>query len=97
MNDETFYECPRCQIGFCKPHEVTFARIHNGHVVSAPQTQRYTCDICGYKEFDPEALEHLLRMVGKSLPVPAEHTRRRPPALPLELKAKRKPRKNANT
>jgi len=97
MNDESVYECPRCQIGFCKPHAVTFARIHNGHVVSAPHTPRYTCDICGYQEFEPEALERLLRLVGESLKKPAQHTRRRPAALPTEGKPKRKPRKNANT
>lgn len=97
MNDEFYYECPRCQIGYCKRHEVTYTRIHNGHPISAPQTPRYVCDICGYKEFDPEALENLLRMVGKSLSRTGDNAKRRPTAAKPEAQGKRKPRKNANS
>jgi len=63
MNDMVFY-CPRCQYGRCRPASATLVTIQQGLVISAPNTPAYVCDVCGYQEFEPEAVHRLRRLIG---------------------------------
>lgn len=69
MSDQFAYSCPYCQIGYCQPGQMTYVRLHEGMLISAPDTPVWTCDICGYQEFDHDAvanLDALLRTADSS-------------------------------
>jgi YgiT-type zinc finger domain-containing protein len=59
MSDQSSFMCPRCQIGRCQPGQITYVRMYNGMLLTVPNMQVYTCDVCGYEEFEPEAIERL--------------------------------------
>lgn len=63
-SDFAFY-CPRCQHGRCRPGRATFTRIQRGQMISAPDTPAYICDMCGYTEFEPNAVLRLNRLLGE--------------------------------
>lgn len=64
MSDHFAYSCPYCQIGYCQPGQATYVRMHNGMLVSMPDMPVWTCDICGYQEFDQEAVSNLDTLLG---------------------------------
>lgn len=70
MSDQFTYSCPYCQIGYCQPGEATYVRMHEGQLVSAPNMLVWTCDICGYQEFDREALTALDALLGTTETTP---------------------------
>jgi YgiT-type zinc finger domain-containing protein len=70
------YECPRCQIGHCHPGKTTFTRLHHGRLISVPDMTVYTCDVCGFQEFDPEAMTILQRLLGHATAQAAEEARK---------------------
>lgn len=67
MSDQLFvYSCPYCQIGYCQPGQATYVRLHAGMLISVPDVPVWTCDICGYQEFDREAVINLDTLLGVS-------------------------------
>lgn len=58
------YDCPRCQIGHCHPGKTSFTRLYHGRLISVPDMTVYTCDVCGFQEFDPDAMTILQRLLG---------------------------------
>ncbi|MBC8171947.1 MAG: hypothetical protein H7X77_09745 [Anaerolineae bacterium] len=64
MFDQFTFDCPRCQIGHCHPGKSTYTRVFNGQVVSIPSITVYTCDVCGYQEYDRDALLRLQSLMG---------------------------------
>jgi YgiT-type zinc finger domain-containing protein len=57
--------CPRCQIGNLQPHTATYSAIHNGMLLSVPNTPVWKCDICQYTEFDYDTLTRLEALTGR--------------------------------
>ena len=66
-NDFAFF-CPRCQHGRCYSGRATFARLHDGKMISAPDMSAYICDVCGYTEFDYTAVLVLNNLLGGKTP-----------------------------
>lgn len=58
------FECPRCQIGLCQPGKATYTRMFGGQLISVPHMTLYTCDVCGYFEFDGDAVHQVETMLG---------------------------------
>jgi hypothetical protein len=75
MFDQFTFDCPRCQIGHCRPGKSTYTQIANGQVISIPNITVYTCDVCGYHEYDRDALVRLQTMLGASRTLSPEDTR----------------------
>jgi hypothetical protein len=61
--DFAFY-CPRCQHGRCHSGRATLTRVHQGMMISAPDTPAYICDMCGYTEFERQAVLRLNHLLG---------------------------------
>ncbi|PJF39610.1 MAG: YgiT-type zinc finger protein [Chloroflexi bacterium] len=61
--------CPYCHIGQLKSGDVNFIRLHGDAVVMTPHMPALTCDICGYREFDAAALQHLERLLDEAGPI----------------------------
>jgi len=57
--DQSASMCPRCQIGYCQPGEITYVRMYDGMLLTVPHTQVFTCDVCGYREFGTEAFQRI--------------------------------------
>jgi predicted nucleic-acid-binding Zn-ribbon protein len=66
MFNQFAYDCPRCQIGHCHAGTTTYTRVVHGRVVSIPNIAVATCDVCGYQEFDRQALADLQKLLGAS-------------------------------
>lgn len=65
MTDKTTtYLCPQCQIGHLHASKMTYVRVIEGMMMSVPDTLAYTCDVCGYQEFDRDAVAHVDALVG---------------------------------
>ena len=59
MSGEFDYPCPRCQVGFCQHSLAPFLSVHDNVLISVPDMPIWTCDFCGYHEFEREALSRL--------------------------------------
>lgn len=64
MGSKTGFICPRCEVGLCRPGRVTYARVVAGQLLSVPNMRAFTCDVCGYREFEPNALRRLQVLMG---------------------------------
>jgi len=71
MTEHASFMCPRCQIGRCQPGQTTYVRLLEGQLLRVPKMLAYTCDVCGYHEYDPESMMRLEALVGQ-LDVPME-------------------------
>lgn len=66
-NDFAFF-CPRCQHGRCHAQAATYARVEDGQMIVVPAMPVYVCDVCGYTEFEREAVAHVSRLLGSEAP-----------------------------
>lgn len=63
MSDD--FSCPQCQFGRCKSTTATYTQLYLGSVMCAPDLPAYVCDVCGYCEFDHEALRRVLTLLDR--------------------------------
>lgn len=56
--------CPRCQIGNLNATTATYSATFNGMLLSVPNVPAWKCDICGYLEFEDDALAQIEGLVG---------------------------------
>ncbi len=61
---EPEYICERCLTGHLRPRRVTLAEWAGGEFVTVPDFPAWVCDLCGAREYDDEALEHLQAVLG---------------------------------
>lgn len=59
MDEKAIHNCPRCQIGVLQRGQATFTAIYMDDLLSVPHLTAWTCDICGYREFDAHALQQV--------------------------------------
>lgn len=57
--------CPQCEVGRWKLTYTTYTQMFDGQVLSAPDLPMYVCDVCGYQEFDSEALLDIQLLTGQ--------------------------------
>jgi YgiT-type zinc finger domain-containing protein len=58
-DDHLVYSCPNCQVGILKPRLVIYFSVQKGQVINVPGFPAWVCDICKYREYDPNALAEL--------------------------------------
>ncbi len=75
--------CPRCQIGNLHPSMATYSCIHNGMLLTVPNTPVWKCDICQYTEFDYDTLTQLEALTGR-YGLPDERVRQPSKPAPLD-------------
>ena len=79
-DNQCSYPCPRCQVGQCQCSLAPYLTVHDGMLVSVPDTPVWTCDICGYYEFEREAVSRLEKLMQQESPRPVR--RRKPKVQP---------------
>lgn len=65
MADDTIFSCPRCFIGHCRPSKVVYVQMVGGRMFNVPDMPAHVCDICGYREYDEDALHQIQKMLGE--------------------------------
>jgi len=53
------YPCPRCQMGHCQRSVMPYLSVHGSMLVNVPDMPVWTCDICGFYEYERDALARL--------------------------------------
>ncbi len=90
MATETYFICPRCQVGHCRLEKGTYIKMTAKRPIFVPHVQVYVCDICNFHEYKPDIidqveqfLENSLRLTDDSLkPIPVVHTEIKSPRTP---------------
>lgn len=57
----TDFDCPKCQIGTCVSTRLPYFQmvLNQSSVLAVLRMLAYQCDVCGYVEYDDEALDQL--------------------------------------
>jgi hypothetical protein len=50
------FECPHCMVGRCRLTHQTFTCLYGNRIFCAPNTEIYSCDMCGYQELPHRVL-----------------------------------------
>jgi YgiT-type zinc finger domain-containing protein len=61
------FVCPHCQTGTLQPRRVVFAHWYGGQFITIPNFPGWVCDVCGEREYDSTALEHVQMILGTEL------------------------------
>jgi hypothetical protein len=85
MTDDNYtYPCPRCQVGHCQRSVMPYLKMYGDTLVNVPEMPVWSCDICGFYEFEREVLTRVDHLIsGGSAPrvrgtkSPANRTPRR--------------------
>jgi YgiT-type zinc finger domain-containing protein len=64
MSEQSLFACPNCQIGQCTRKSSTYLRVWKGRLVAVPDITVWTCDICGYREYDPDQVAGVDALLG---------------------------------
>lgn len=70
--------CAQCGAGALRAVSVTFAHWFEGQFITIPNFPAQVCDVCGHRDYDPEALEQLETILGPDADFRRELTRRKP-------------------
>lgn len=65
MSDFFYLHCPRCQVGRLRITYATYAQLYDGKILSAPDMPMYRCDVCGFVEFEQEAVQYIKMLTGQ--------------------------------
>ncbi len=75
---ELDFICERCQTGHLQLRRVTLADWMGDAFVTVPNFPAWVCDVCGHREYDAEALEHLQAVLGPQAALRRHRTAVRP-------------------
>jgi YgiT-type zinc finger domain-containing protein len=81
MNDLTpdNFPCAECQAGHLHRRFVTYFTWIADELVTVPDFPSWVCDVCGRREYDPQALNQLALLLSPDAGKPATRKRLKPP------------------
>jgi YgiT-type zinc finger domain-containing protein len=56
--------CSNCQVGSLRPKRVSYFAWEHGRFISVPDFPAWVCDVCGAREYDPEAVAQLRSLLS---------------------------------
>jgi hypothetical protein len=62
--------CPECLVGTLRPARSFYCQWSNGHFITAPDFSSWVCDVCGWREYEREAVLDLQTLIDLNLPQP---------------------------
>lgn len=68
---EPSYTCSECQAGQLHRHFVTYFTWLGEELITVPDFPAWVCDVCGRREYDPAALNHLSLLLSPNAGKPA--------------------------
>lgn len=66
MSEKGFFLCPHCQIGHLRAQTAPYVTVEDDLFLSVPDAKLWSCDICGYQEFDDAVLLQVEQLIGQS-------------------------------
>lgn len=75
MDQEPTFSCPRCQAGVLHLRYVTYYTHLGRDLLTVPNFPAWQCDVCGYLEYDPKALNYLRVLLSAPLQHEPVHRR----------------------
>lgn len=57
------FTCPECRLGTARPTPVFYCGRAAGLFLTVPDFPAWTCDVCGFREYDAKALHELETVV----------------------------------
>ncbi len=67
MSTEDTFSCPKCHAGMLHLTELTYFARLGDELLVVPKFPAWTCDICGYVEYDEQALAWLYTLLSPSM------------------------------
>lgn len=62
--------CTECLVGTIQPARSFYCQWSNGHFVAAPDFPAWICDVCGWREYEREAVVDLQTLIDLNLSQP---------------------------
>jgi YgiT-type zinc finger domain-containing protein len=82
------YTCPECHAGVMEQDFITYFTWLGSELITVPDFPAWVCDVCGLREYDPQAVSWLNALLSSGVG-PSSHPKRprpsspeRPPAQP---------------
>ncbi len=63
-NPRTSVLCPECPAGVMRLNYITYYTWLNDELITVPNFPAWVCDVCGRREFDPQAVAWLNAMLN---------------------------------
>jgi YgiT-type zinc finger domain-containing protein len=79
MTDDGVYTpipCRECQAGQLHRKLVTYFTWLGDELITVPDFPAWICDVCGRREYDPQAINHLSLLLSPNTGKPPKHRRR---------------------
>jgi YgiT-type zinc finger domain-containing protein len=71
--------CPHCMVGVMTPAKAFYCQWSDGHFITAPDFPAWVCDVCGAREYEPQAVLELQTLIDMSHPTASRQARRPAP------------------
>ncbi len=68
--------CPQCMLGAMTPTKAFYCQWSNGHFITAPDFPAWVCDVCGAREYEPQAVLELQTLIEMRHPALSRPARR---------------------
>ena len=78
--DPTF-SCRECQAGQMRRRYVTYFTWLGEELITVPDFPAWVCDVCGRREYDPRALNHLSLLLSPNAGKPSPQAEPEPPVV----------------
>ncbi|NPV76336.1 MAG: YgiT-type zinc finger protein [Anaerolineae bacterium] len=56
--------CAECQAGQLRRHYITYFTWLGNELITVPDFPSWVCDVCGRREYDPQALNRLMMLLS---------------------------------
>jgi YgiT-type zinc finger domain-containing protein len=76
--EEPVYSCNECQAGQMHPRYVTYFTWLGGELITVPDFPAWVCDVCGRRDYDPQALRQLSLLLNPAAGKPSSRISARP-------------------
>ncbi|MCE1253018.1 MAG: YgiT-type zinc finger protein [Anaerolineae bacterium] len=89
MAEERFdptFSCRECQAGQMRRRYVTYFTWMGDELITVPDFPAWVCDVCGRREYDPRALNHLSLLLSPNAGKPAGQTEAAPSVISRRTK-----------
>lgn len=79
MPNSAAARCLQCMVGEMAPTKAFYCQWSDGHFITAPDFPAWVCDVCGAREYEPQAVLELQTLIEMSRPALSRPVRRPAP------------------
>ncbi len=76
MPGQASARCPKCMVGAMTRTKAFYCQWSDGHFITVPDFPAWVCDVCGAREYEPQAVLELQTLIEMSHPALSRAPRR---------------------